>query len=46
MQQPIIKKVLKQTLKYFDLVGLPYFLGKRVERYYFNRISPELKQAI
>ena len=35
---------MKILLRYLIFVGIPYFLAKRIENYFWEHASPELKK--
>lgn len=37
---------MKLLLRYLIFVGIPYFIGKRIEKYFWEHASPELKREL
>ena len=36
----------KYILRYFVFIGIPFFVAKRIEKYFWNHTSPELKNQL
>ena len=37
---------MKYFIRYLVFVGIPYFIAKRIERYFWKHADPELKQEL